>query len=186
MTFPLESRWAELLPRIQTVTRLLIWLQWYYTNSQQREVNTLYIFKRPRPHVFGYFWKGSPEWSFWKRALSVFVWTDANAGFRIRWCHTSYSACLVRDAIDRISSFRDDWNTLHVDAYFSKTEKKKFRLDTCWRRLSLLQKIDCCITLHCCRRYTEKNYYITILAKPISRGVTDYTCTAGIIKFCIA
>ena len=30
----------------------------------------------------------------------------------------------MRDAIDRIFSFRDDWNTLHVDAYFSKTEKK--------------------------------------------------------------
>lgn len=32
----------------------------------------------------------------------------------------------------------------------------------------------------------KKNYYITILAKPISRGVTDYTCTEDIIKFCIA
>ena len=88
------------------------------------------------------FEKGPQSGIFWKRALSVFVWTDAKAGFRIRWCHTSYSACPVRDAIDRIFSFRDDWNTLHVDAYFSKTEKKKFRLDTCW---------DCCITLHCCR-----------------------------------
>ena len=115
------------------------------------------------------FEKGPQSGIFWKRALSVFVWTDANAGFRITWCHTSYSACPVRDAIDRIFRFRDDWNTLHVDAYFFKTEKKKFRLDTCWRRLSLLQKIDCCITPHCCRRYTEKNYYITIHIKVCNR-----------------
>lgn len=30
----------------------------------------------------------------------------------------------MRDAIDRIFSFRDDWNTLRVDEFFSKTEKK--------------------------------------------------------------
>ena len=90
------------------------------------------------------FEKGPQSGIFWKRALSVFVWTDANAGFRIRWCHTSYSACPVRDAIDRIFSFRDDWNTLHVDAYFSKTEKKKIPFGYVLRLLyytSLLQKI---------------------------------------------
>ena len=35
---------------------------------------------------------------FWIAGLS-FVWTDENRGFRIQWCHTSYSACSVNDAI---------------------------------------------------------------------------------------
>lgn len=81
------------------------------------------------------FEKGPQSGIFWKRALSVFVWTDANAG----------SSCPVRDAIDRIFSFRDDWNTLHVDAYFSKTEKKKIPFGYVLRLLyynSLLQRND--------------------------------------------
>ena len=36
---------------------------------------------------------------FWKRLFIVFVWTDENGGFRIRWCHTLNSACPVRHAI---------------------------------------------------------------------------------------
>ena len=63
---------------------------------------------RPRPHLSGYFlkqeiflrfslpstrerrsFKNGP-WSgdFKKRRLLVYVWTDANGGFRIRWCYT--------------------------------------------------------------------------------------------------
>ena len=40
------------------------------------------------------FQKRSPEWKFWKRRLFVYLWTDKN-GFRIRWCHTSYTSPLA-------------------------------------------------------------------------------------------
>ena len=42
---------------------------------------------------------------FWKPRLHVYVWTDGNGAFQIRWCHTSYSVLfvlglgIVRDAI---------------------------------------------------------------------------------------
>ena len=41
----------------------------------------------------------SPEWSFCKRRFIVFVWTDVNEGFWMRWCHTSDSECPERYAI---------------------------------------------------------------------------------------
>ena len=42
----------------------------------------------------------SQSGDFWKRHQTiVFVWTEENGGFRIRWCHTSYSACPVEHAI---------------------------------------------------------------------------------------
>ena len=49
------------------------------------------------------FLKRSPEWSYLlkKAGLSFSLrgvpWTDENGCFWIRWCHTSYSACSVRD-----------------------------------------------------------------------------------------
>ena len=30
--------------------------------------------------------------NFWKRRLFVYVWTDEDGGFQIRWCHISYTA----------------------------------------------------------------------------------------------
>ena len=74
---------------------------------------------RPRPHLSGYFlkqeiflrfslpstrerrsFKNGP-WSgdFKKRRLLVYVWTDANGGFRIRWCHTLYTTTIRMDII---------------------------------------------------------------------------------------
>ena len=32
---------------------------------------------------------------FWKRRLFVYVWTDKNGGYRIRWCHTSYTSSMT-------------------------------------------------------------------------------------------
>ena len=60
----------------------------------------------------------------------VSVWTEENGGFRIRWCHTSCSACpgstqsvfpsFLRVRVDGRKRFK---YTVRADAYFSKTKK---------------------------------------------------------------
>ena len=82
------------------------------------------------------FRKRFPEWSFFKKSvLIVIVWTDENEGFGLRWRHTSYSACPVRDAIVFPSSASvfewrggNDSNTLRVDTnfFFENRDKSRF------------------------------------------------------------
>ena len=60
---------------------------------------------------------------FWKRHQTiVFVWTEENGGFRIRWCHTICSACPVEHAIVFPSFLR-----VRVDG------RKRFKYAPCGR-----------------------------------------------------
>ena len=72
-----------------------------------------------------------PEWIFFKKKRAYFFRVnDRKRRFSIRWRHTSYNACPVKDAIVFLSSFsvfkwkgENDSNTLRVDAdFFSKIE----------------------------------------------------------------
>ena len=90
--------------------------------------------------------------SFQRRRLLVYVWTDGSRGFRVWWCHTSYTTSITHALwgcyryFHRFSVFmwtgENDSNTLRLDAYFFWTkEGKKIRfkkyLDTHGRCLLL-------------------------------------------------
>ena len=119
----------------------------YFRVASMKRKFRLRIF-RHRPHVSGYLWRqiffpvlafcphtNRVFWHqkrklsktvpgaeiFWERPL-IFVWTYENEGFRIRWCHTSYSLCPITDAIVFVvlKSFCVDW-------------QKRFEYATCER-----------------------------------------------------
>ena len=80
-----------------------------------------------------FFKKRSPEWRFLKARAYRFPWTDKNGGFLIRWCHTSYSACPVRDGIVFgpfhcfsvfVWTLEADSDTIPVDAYYFENGEK--------------------------------------------------------------
>ena len=67
-----------------------------------------YTFEKKAPFI-RIWWKRLPKTQlcnnalqsgdFWKRRLLIFVWTDQNGGFRIRWCQISYillALCMFR------------------------------------------------------------------------------------------
>ena len=77
---------------------------------------------------------------FWKRRLFVYMWTDVNGGFRIRWCYTSkihhfkyismtHAQSGMPSYFDRFRVFvwtcENDSNTPRVDAHLFENGKKK-------------------------------------------------------------
>ena len=78
------------------------------------------------------FRKRFPECSFFKKSvLIVIMWTGENEGFRIRWCHISYSACPVRDAIvfpslASVFEWRGENVTCRRVFFFENGEKSRF------------------------------------------------------------
>ena len=92
--------------------------------------------------------------TFRKRCFHVFVWTDENVGFRIRWCNTSFTT-IITHALWGMPSyfhcleFSYGWaKTIRIryvwTRIFWKTEGKNLRFqtktDTCGLCLSLLWK----------------------------------------------
>ena len=63
-----------------------------FSKTRKRSVHTLTVFRVPKMQVRE---NGRQSGVFWKRRFILFVWTEENGGFRIRWCHSSYSACPV-------------------------------------------------------------------------------------------
>ena len=94
-----------------------------------------------RPHVSGEngHWKrifsknASQSGDFWKRRLLVYVKPKENRGFRVRWCHTSYTSSMTHASWGILSYFHcfsfytwkgeNNSNTLRVGAYFLKKEE---------------------------------------------------------------
>ena len=128
------------------------------------------------------------EWSFWKRRLIVFVWTDPV------WCHISYSTYPVSDAISYFCCFRISvWtgenysSTLRVDAYLfiQKSPCSKISSEYMWKRpylmcivrplschyhpcksslRSISNRIDICtIDKKCPAKYFLKNWHISAI-----------------------
>ena len=128
------------------------------------------------------------EWSFWKRRLIVFVWTDPV------WCHISYSTYPVSDAISYFCCFRISvWtgenysSTLRVDAYLfiQKSPCSKISSEYMWKRpylmcivrplschyhpcksnlRSISNRIDICtIDKKCPAKYFLKNWHVSAI-----------------------
>ena len=80
-----------------------------------------------------FFQKRSPEWRFLKTRAYRFPWTHENGGFIIWWCHTSYSACPVRDGVIVLSPFH------RFSVLCGRKRRKNLRVkkfgDTCGRGL---------------------------------------------------
>ena len=90
--------------------------------------------------------------TFRKRCFHVYVWTDENVGFRIRWCNTSFTTTVTHALWGMLSYFHSlafsygQAKTIRIRFVwtrpFLKTEGKYLRFqtktDTCGRGLSLL------------------------------------------------
>ena len=73
-----------------------------------------------RPHVSGEF--GHENASFQKRRTFVYMWTDENRGFRVRWRHASYTSTYIHRFVDWRKRFE---YTLGEDVRnFSQTGKR--------------------------------------------------------------
>ena len=90
-----------------------------FSKTLKRLVHTLTVFQVPKMQVRE---NGRQSGVFWKGRFILLVWTDENGGFRIQWCHKSYSACPVWYAfVFPIHCFSISVWTSEND--FSKTEK---------------------------------------------------------------
>ena len=87
-----------------------------------------------RPHVSGEngHWKrifsknASQSGDFWKRRLLVYVKPKENRGFRVRWCHTSYTSSMTHASWGILSYF-------HCFSFYTWKGEKKFKYVTCGR-----------------------------------------------------
>ena len=64
--------------------------------------------------------------TFRKRCFHVYVWTDENVGFRIRWCNTSFTTIITHTLWGMLSYF-------HCSA-FSHGRAKTIRIRYVWTR----------------------------------------------------
>ena len=90
--------------------------------------------------------------TFRKRCFHVYVWTDENVGFRIRWCNTSFTTIITHTLWGMLSYFHCSAfshgraKTIRIryvwTRFFGKRREKNLRFQTktytCGRGLSLL------------------------------------------------
>ena len=103
----------------------------WMTNNKVRRRPHVYVFdwKRRffffvlthRPHVSGEF--GHENASFQKRRTFVYIWTDENRGFRVRWRHASYTSTYIHRFVDWRKRFE---YTLRVDVRNLSQTGKRF------------------------------------------------------------
>ena len=101
----------------------------------------------------------------WRRLL-LYVWIDENGGFRIRWCHASYTNSTTLSVF--LWSGENDSNTLRFWQQEKKIPFSKYRDKSEWRRNLVYTHASCCKYASFYTQRSSGSFWLSLLCHAFS------------------